>query len=86
VEVPADAKLYIDGTLMKATSERRVFNTPTLQTAQEYFYDVRAEVVRDGKTYDSTRRVIVKAGADVRTSFLNLENAAAEAKAVANAD
>jgi len=86
VQVPADAKLFIDDQLMRATSERRVFNTPALDVVQEYFYDVRAEVVRNGKTYSETKRVIVKAGAEVRTSFVSLANAAAAAKAVANAN
>src|SRR5438552_1124229 len=36
---------------------------------QAYYYILRAEVVRDGKTLSETRQVIVKAGEEVRASF-----------------
>jgi uncharacterized protein (TIGR03000 family) len=72
VELPPDARLYIDGRLMKTSSGRRSFATPTLQPGQLYFYEVRAEVTRDGKTSSDARRVIVRAGANVVASFDNL--------------
>jgi uncharacterized protein (TIGR03000 family) len=75
VQVPADAKLYIDGNLMKTTSGTRTFNTPLLQPGQAYFYDIRAEVVRDGETKTETRRVIIRPGELASASFPNLETA-----------
>ncbi len=84
VEVPADAKLYIDDQLMKIESPRRVFNTPRLDKDQAYYYILRVQVVREGKTYSETRRVIIRAGDEVRASFPELEDAAL-ASAVANA-
>jgi uncharacterized protein (TIGR03000 family) len=72
VEVPADAKLFIDDQPMKTTAERRSFNTPTLQSGQAYYYDLRAEVVRDGKTYTESKRVIVKAGETAKATFPEL--------------
>ena len=48
VELPRDAKLFIDEQLMKSNSDKRAFITPPLANGQEYFYDVRAEVVRNG--------------------------------------
>jgi uncharacterized protein (TIGR03000 family) len=69
VEVPEDAKLYIDDQLMKTTSSRRVFNTPPLEPGQAYYYIVRVEFVRDGKTQSEEKRVIVRPGEDVVTSF-----------------
>jgi uncharacterized protein (TIGR03000 family) len=69
VEVPADAKLYIDEQLMKSTAAVRSFSTPTLEVGQSYYYDVRVEVVRDGKTYEGSRRVVVRAGEQIRASF-----------------
>jgi uncharacterized protein (TIGR03000 family) len=72
VEVPADARLYIDDRAMKTTSDVRTFSTPDLEPGQLYYYEVRAEVVRDGKPVSQTKRVIVRAGATVRASFTDL--------------
>src|SRR5436190_218533 len=55
VEVPADAKLYVDDQLMKTTAARRVFNTPTLEKGQTYYYILRAEMAIDGKTVSETK-------------------------------
>jgi len=74
VEVPADARLYIDGQMMKSTAARRVFSTPALDQKQSYYYDLKAEVVRDGRTFSDTKRVIVKAGQEIRTTFPKLEH------------
>jgi uncharacterized protein (TIGR03000 family) len=81
VELPADAKLYIDDQAMKTTSGRRTFHTPDLQRGQTYYYMVRAEVVRDGKPLSEERRVILRAGDVVRADF----NALAPAEATASA-
>jgi uncharacterized protein (TIGR03000 family) len=75
VEVPADAKLFIDDQLMKTTSEHRAFNTPVLDNGQTYYYELRAEVVRDGKPVSVTKRVTLKAGDVVQTKFGEMEAA-----------
>jgi uncharacterized protein (TIGR03000 family) len=72
VELPADAKLFVDDQLMKATSAIRTFNTPSLSPGQAYYYMLRAEVVRDGQPVQETKRVIVRAGQTVRASFPDL--------------
>lgn len=74
VEVPADAKVYIDGKLMRSTSTPRVFHTPPLQADETYFYDIRADVVRDGKTVSQSQRVIINPGQRVLTAFKDLDN------------
>jgi uncharacterized protein (TIGR03000 family) len=73
VDVPADAKLYVDGQLMKTKSENRVFNTPTLRPGQAYYYDLKAEVVRDGESKTESKRVIVRGGETARASFRELD-------------
>jgi uncharacterized protein (TIGR03000 family) len=80
VELPADARLFIDDQPMKTPSAKRVFNTPTLQKGQAYFYDLRAEIVRDGKTITENKRVVVNAGAEIPVTFAELLAAAASAK------
>jgi len=74
VELPGDAKLYVDGNPMKTNAAKRTFNTPPLQPGQAYYYMLRAEVVRDGQTIGQTTRVIVRAGEVARASFPNLES------------
>jgi uncharacterized protein (TIGR03000 family) len=73
VELPVDAKLFIDDQLMKATSAKRVFRTPVLDPGQAYFYMVRAEVDRDGKKLTQTKRVIMRPGEDVKAVFTDVE-------------
>jgi uncharacterized protein (TIGR03000 family) len=78
IEVPADAKLYVDNYLTKAEGmTQRHFTTPALETGQEYFYNVKAEVIRDGKTISETKRITVRAGAEVRASFGEMQPAVA---------
>ncbi len=72
MQLPADAKLFIDGNLMKSASEKRTFITPVLRPEQTYFYDLRAEVVRDGRTVAATQRVILRPGEAVQASFPSL--------------
>jgi uncharacterized protein (TIGR03000 family) len=73
VEVPADARLYIDDQPMKTTAARRVFSTPALEPGQAYYYMVRVEVLRDGKVQSETKRVIVRAGEEVRADFARMD-------------
>jgi uncharacterized protein (TIGR03000 family) len=70
VKLPADAKLFVDDVqTTTANKEVRQFRTPALAVGQEYSYTLRAEVVRDGKTYTDTKTVIVRAGATVEAAF-----------------
>ena len=69
IDLPAEAKLYIDGRLMKTASAHRVFSTPTLQPGQLYYYDLRAEIARDGKVLSQEQRIIVSAGQQSQAAF-----------------
>ncbi|MFL5338759.1 MAG: TIGR03000 domain-containing protein [Gemmataceae bacterium] len=73
VQLPADAKLYVDDQPIKATPDNQVFNTPQLERGQTYFYEVRAEAVRDGKTVVESKRILVRAGQEVTVAFPKLE-------------
>lgn len=81
VQLPADAKLFIDDQLMKTSSDRRTFSTPTLEKGQLYYYILRAEIVRDGQVQTESKRVIVKAGQTIEASFPQLIAAAANTTA-----
>jgi uncharacterized protein (TIGR03000 family) len=81
VQLPADAKLFVDDQPVKATQERQSFSTPQLRRGQTYFYDVRAEAIRDGKTVVETKRIIIRAGEEVTVSFPKLAPPTAEVAA-----
>ncbi len=72
VQLPADAKLFIDNVACPLTSEKRSFDTPALQPGRQYYYTVRAEAVRGGTTVSQTQRIVVEAGKDVAVSFSNI--------------
>jgi uncharacterized protein (TIGR03000 family) len=72
VELPEDARLYIDDQQMKSQSGRRVFQTPPLDRGQTYYYILRAEVTRDGRTASETVRVIIRPGQEAYATFPTL--------------
>ena len=77
VELPADAKLFVDDMPVKATAGVQTFNTPALEPGQDYFYMVRVERMRDGQPVSETRRIIVRAGQVARADFKDVESEAA---------
>jgi uncharacterized protein (TIGR03000 family) len=72
VELPEDARLYIDEQPMKTTSGRRVFQTPPLAAGQTYYYLLRAEVTREGRTQRETVRVLIRPGRESYATFPTL--------------
>jgi uncharacterized protein (TIGR03000 family) len=86
VEVPADAKVYIDDQLMHSQSARRTYQTPDLQSGQFYFYDVRAEVIRNGQLVSQSQRIILRPGRASVASFANLGQATPSATAQASSE
>jgi uncharacterized protein (TIGR03000 family) len=72
VQLPADARLFIDNVACPLTSSTRSFNTPALQQGRDYYYTLRAEVTRNGQTRVQSQRVTVAAGRHVRVEFNNL--------------
>jgi uncharacterized protein (TIGR03000 family) len=73
VRVPADARITVDGAPTQSTSSLRHFVTPPLERGYSYYYVLRAEVQRDGKTLTQTQRVTVTAG---QTTAVSLDPAA----------
>jgi len=69
VNLPANAKLTIDDAATSSTSATRTFATPALETGKVYYYTLKAEIVRDGKTVTETKRVEVRAGELSRVSI-----------------
>lgn len=69
VTLPADAKLTINGSPTVSTSESRVFESPSLAPGKTFYYELKATVVRDGRTETVTKTVDVRAGEDSRVTI-----------------
>ncbi len=74
IELPANAKLFIDGTPVKAAADVQAFHTPPLEPGRDYFYTVRIELMSDGQPLSQTRQLIVRAGQVARANFKDLES------------
>jgi uncharacterized protein (TIGR03000 family) len=72
VQLPDDARLFIDDQLMKTGSTSRTFNTPPLQVGYAYYYIARAELVINGRTFTETKQVIVRPGQTSQVTFSEL--------------
>ncbi len=79
VQVPADAKVYFDEQPTQQTGALRTFVTPPLPSAKEFHYDLKAEVVREGKVRSKTERITVRAGQTTRVDLTKISGAAAAA-------
>jgi uncharacterized protein (TIGR03000 family) len=69
VSLPADAKLIVNGQPTELTSAERVFTTPDLKPGKDYYYVLKAEVVRDGEVKTLTKEVAVSAGRQSKVEF-----------------
>ena len=69
VSLPADAKLIVDDTVTTSLSSTRVFTSPALEVGKEFYYTLKAELVVDGRTVTSAKRVAVRAGDETSVSF-----------------
>jgi uncharacterized protein (TIGR03000 family) len=84
IDVPVDAKVFLDGQLMTGAVAKRVFQTPVLIAGHTYFYDLRVEIVRDGRTIAETQRVILQPGQMATAAFPKLNQDSAATVPVAN--
>lgn len=62
VTVPRDAKVYFDDQATSTTGEERTFKTLPLTPDGTYSFTVKAEVVRDGKTFVTHEQIQFRAG------------------------
>lgn len=69
VWVPFDAKVTINGIATRSTGSRRQFVSFGLKPGFSYKYEIRAEVVKEGKTMEDTRTVVLTAGQNTAVAF-----------------
>ena len=68
VNVPADAKVYLQDQRMTLTGTRRRFVTPEIKDGKELVYNLKVEIERDGRTVSKTTQAAVKAGQEVEVT------------------
>jgi len=79
VQAPADAKVYIDGQFSEPMAPVRTLVTPQLEIGKDYYYVVKAEAIRNGRTVSRSREVILRAGQTSRVDLTpDLERAAGQ--------
>jgi uncharacterized protein (TIGR03000 family) len=68
VNVPADAKVYLQDQLMPLEGTQRRFVSPELPVGSQHVYNVRVDVVRNGQTVSKTTQALVTAGQEIAVS------------------
>jgi uncharacterized protein (TIGR03000 family) len=69
IVVPADAKVFINGHQTRSMGTHREYVSYGLEIGLTYRYEVRAEVVRNGKTVVDAREVFLSAGSQENLAF-----------------
>jgi uncharacterized protein (TIGR03000 family) len=69
VSLPADARLTVDDTPTKEAASPRRFVTPPLDRGKTYYYTLKGEIVRDGRTITTTKRITFRAGEEAQVSL-----------------
>ena len=76
VNLPADARLWVDNVECPLTSAVRSFNTPALEPGKSYFYTMKVAVNRNGQPVFHSERVRVAAGRSVTVDLTDVDRLA----------
>jgi uncharacterized protein (TIGR03000 family) len=68
VILPGEGKVFVNEVEI-AIKGKQTFETPKLTPGKRYFYTVKADLVKDGKTSSETRKVTIEAGKSVTVDF-----------------
>jgi uncharacterized protein (TIGR03000 family) len=69
VNVPADAKVFVNGAATTSTGAQRQFVSRGLTSGNRYTYEVRAEMDRNGETVTETKSVTLAMGEQAQLAF-----------------
>jgi uncharacterized protein (TIGR03000 family) len=70
VNLPAKAKLFVEGVPAAVTGGTQTFRTPELEKGKPFTYEFRAEVDKDGTTEVVSKKVTFTAGEPVSVDFV----------------
>ena len=69
VNVPADAKVFVNGMATTSTDTTRQYVSRGLVSGYNYTYEVRVEVTRDGRVVEETKTLNLRAGDNSELAF-----------------
>ncbi len=69
VDVPAEARVLVNGTLTRTTGTHRRYISRALAPGYSYTYTVQAQIERDGKTIDETKTIDLQSGGSANLAF-----------------
>jgi uncharacterized protein (TIGR03000 family) len=69
IYVPYDAKVTVNGRETRSMGSRRQYVSYGLQPGFSYKYEVRAQIVRDGKPVEEARTIVLTAGSHESIAF-----------------
>lgn len=69
IELPKNAKLYVQGQQMDIDSTKQEFVTPALERNTRYSYTMKVEADLDGEMISETKKVGVQAGQALNVNF-----------------
>ena len=69
VDVPAEARVIVNGTLTRSTGTHRRYVSRALAPGYSYTYTVQAQIERDGKTIEETKTVDLQSGGSANLAF-----------------
>ena len=69
MNVPDDAKIFVNGQPTTSTGSLRQYVSRSLKNGFNYSYEVRAEIVRDGKPVEQVKTINVRAGETATLAF-----------------
>jgi uncharacterized protein (TIGR03000 family) len=69
VDVPADAKVFVNGVATTSTGAHRQYVSRNLTDGFDYTYEVRAEITRNGRKIEETKTVTLRAGENTEVAF-----------------
>jgi len=69
IRVPAGATLYVDGRKASTSGAETIFRTPMLPAGREFSYQLKAEIIREGRPESLTQKVAFRAGERITVDF-----------------
>ena len=69
VNVPANARIFVNGTSTRSQGTVRRYVSRGLTPGSEYSYEIKAEIDRDGQTIQETKIVKVRGGQTINVAF-----------------
>jgi uncharacterized protein (TIGR03000 family) len=84
VEVPANARLYVNDQITRQTGAVRTFDSPLLQPGRNYAYKLVAQVDRPDGALTASQQVTLRAGETTRARLTNLSGSTTAARMSGN--